>query len=231
MTSDAGPAAHLKRVSEDETRAVQVVDLAVGNIGSVMNMLSRLGARPTALSCAPSNQSSAPIVLPGVGHFTQAVKAIDAHGWRDWLSEAFERSVAILGVCLGAQLMCESSEEGEGSGLAWIPTVVRRFPRHDPTGQPIRVPHIGWQPFTPPNTCLPFSPVHGRMYYAHSYLIEPCQDPAFCPYQSSYAGVQFASIVCARRAMGVQFHPERSHRHGMDFLRRWLHWSRTQEPS
>jgi len=202
-----------------------VVDLGVGNIGSVLKMLTRIGARPEVLAAPPRALGESPIVLPGVGHFSRAADALDTGGWRSWLDTAHAKNLPVLGVCLGAQLMCQSSEEGPGSGLGWVPAAVRRFPKLSTDGKALRVPHMGWQPFTPPPSCLPFVCEPGRMYYAHSFYIEPSADGTCYPFQSAYGGVRFGSVVRARRSVGVQFHPEKSHRHGMAFLRSWLDWA------
>jgi glutamine amidotransferase len=212
-------------VSAVSTPALRVVDLGVGNIGSVLKMLTRIGARSEVLAWPPDLPSDAPIVLPGVGHFSRAADALAISGWKSWLDAAYFEDIPILGICLGAQLMCMSSEEGPGSGLGWVPARVRRFPSHNSEGALLRVPHMGWQPFTPPPTCFPFVCEPGRMYYAHSFYIEPSADGNCYPYQSAYCGVRFGSVVRARRAVGVQFHPEKSHRHGMAFLRNWLDWA------
>jgi glutamine amidotransferase len=211
-------------------RNATVVDLGIGNIGSVLKMLTRIGARAEVLASPAGARSGAPIVLPGVGHFSRAADALQTGGWRSWLEAAHNSNVPILGICLGAQLMCQSSEEGPGSGLGWVPATVRRFPKLSTDGKALRVPHMGWQPFTPPPSCLPFVCEPGRMYYAHSFYIETSVDSTCYPYQSEYGGIRFGSVVRERRAVGVQFHPEKSHRHGIAFLRSWLDWASREGP-
>ena len=204
---------------------LNLIDLNIGNIGSVMKMLTRIGASPTVCNLPNDIDECVPIVIPGVGHFSKAVQSLDAGRWRERLSELHTSNRPILGICLGAQLFCQSSEEGPGAGLGWIPTTVLRFPATDSNGGLLRVPHMCWQNFTPPDGCFPFSVPTGRMYYAQSYYIKPTIAPEFAPYQSTYGDIQFAAAVRSRNAIGMQFHPEKSHRYGMALLRSWLDWA------
>ena len=204
---------------------LNLIDLNIGNIGSVMKMLTRIGARPIICKSSNDIDERAPIVIPGVGHFTKAAQSLDAGRWRERLSELHTSNRPILGICLGAQLFCQSSEEGPGAGLGWIPTTVLRFPATDSNGGLLRVPHMCWQNFTPPDGCFPFSVPTGRMYYAQSFYIKPTIAPEFAPYQSTYGDIQFAAAVRSRNAIGMQFHPEKSHRYGMALLRSWLDWA------
>jgi glutamine amidotransferase len=204
---------------------VHVIDLDTGNVGSVLKMLYRIGARPKV--CASPNDIDGlnPIVIPGVGHFSKAARSLNTGQWRGLLNELHIAQRPILGICLGAQILCQCSEEGPGAGLGWIPTKVRRFPVADFEGTPLKVPHMSWQSFTPPNGCFPFEIPPGRMYYAQSYYIEPTYAPEYSPYQSYYGDIQYAAAVRSLNAIGVQFHPEKSHRYGMNFLRSWLKWA------
>ena len=204
---------------------LNLIDLNIGNIGSVMKMLTRIGACPTVCKSPNDIDKRVPILIPGVGHFSKAVQSLDAGRWRERLDELHTSNRPILGICLGAQLFCQSSEEGPGAGLGWIPTTVLRFPATDSNGGLLRVPHMCWQNFTPPDGCFPFSVPTGRMYYAQSYYIKPTIAPEFAPYQSTYGDIQFAAAVRSRNAIGMQFHPEKSHRYGMALLRSWLDWA------
>jgi glutamine amidotransferase len=206
--------------------AVHIVDFEAGNIGSVCRMVKRLGFRPEIVSeASQQTEKSLPIVMPGVGHFSRATQALDRKNLRGWLQDCFAGGVPILGICLGAQLFCEQSEEGQGSGLAWVEATVRRFRGEDGAGRPLKVPQMGWREFAPPEGCLPFGVPAGRMYFAHSYFIEAGLNPEVFPCQANYGSVRFTTVVRAGRALGVQFHPEKSHRHGIAFLKAWLDWA------
>lgn len=210
------------------THAVEVIDLETGNIGSVLNMLARIGCKARIVKRADELEMRDPVLLPGVGHFTQAAEALDRSQLRPKLDALHERDWPVLGICLGAQLMCKASEEGAGTGLGWMPTTVRRFPSVDQAGRPLRVPHMEWQPFAPPDGCLPFNMDPGRVYFAHSFFIdpEPLGDASVC--ESEFGGVRFTSVARRRRAIGAQFHPEKSHRHGMAFLSSWVRWAHAE---
>lgn len=218
MTIDARPA----------PQTIEVVDLETGNIGSVLNMLVRIGCAPRLAKRPGELEGRHPVLLPGVGHFSKAADALDRSGIRARLDEIRSRDWPVLGICLGAQVMCLSSEEGAGTGLGWMPTTVRRFPTSDAQGRPIRVPHMEWQPFAPPDGCLPFDLPPGRVYFAHSYYIDPdpLGDSSSC--ESEFGGVRFTSVARRGRAIGAQFHPEKSHRHGMAFLSSWVKWARRE---
>ncbi len=209
-------------------QAVEVIDLDTGNIGSVLNMLARIGCLPRVVRAPSELQGCHPVLLPGVGHFSRAATGLESSGLRPSLDALRARDWPVLGICLGAQLMCRSSEEGPGEGLGWLPTAVRRFPAAGTDGRPLRVPHMEWQPFAPPDGCLPFQVPPGRVYFAHSYYIDPdpLGDASAC--ESEFGGIRFTSVARRGRAIGAQFHPEKSHRHGMAFLSNWLRWAQAE---
>jgi len=211
-------------MERNSTNRPLVVDLGCGNIGSVVRMLTLVGASPEVIDAPPGFLVDVPVILPGVGNFTHAARSLSGP-WRTWLNRLHGVDTPILGICLGAQLMCTSSEEGGGEGLGWVDTRVCRFPGLDSRGNALRVPHMGWEPFSPPSGCLPFAAPSGRMYYAHSYFMAPPENAAQAPYQFEYGGLRFAAVIRSRQAIGVQFHPEKSHRHGMEFLRSWMTWA------
>ena len=207
---------------------VEVIDLETGNIGSVLKMLSRIGADPVVVREPGGLAGRHPVLLPGVGHFSKAAESLEARSMRSRLDSLHESGWPILGICLGAQLLCRESEEGPGRGLGWIPTVVRRFPPLDTAGLPLRVPHMGWQPFSPPDGTLPFSVPAGRMYFAHSFFVDPAPLAGESLCESSWGGIRFTSVSRSHNAMGAQFHPEKSHHFGMAFLANWIAWATAQ---
>ena len=213
--------------SQPAPARINVVDLQTGNIGSVIKMLNRIGADPKVVQSANELEPGVPVIFPGVGHYTQASSALDASGLREPLDDAFRSGRPFLGICLGAQLMGTGSEEGAGQGLGWLPTRVRRFPPQDTSGRPLRVPHMAWQPFAPAPGALPFDVPPGRMYFAHSYYIDPTPLGSEVACASEFGGVRFVSVARVGNAVGAQFHPEKSHIFGMSFLRGWIGWATT----
>jgi len=206
-------------------RPLEVVDLETGNIGSVLKMLVRIGVAPRVVRAASEVSGEVPVVLPGVGHFSRAAAALDASGMRRRLGELHAANLPFLGICLGAQLMALRSEEGSGEGLGWLGTEIRRFPDVGTDGSRLRVPHMAWQPFRPPDGALPFAVPPGRMYFAHSYFIDPAPIPGQSLCESEFGGVRFCSVARSRHAIGAQFHPEKSHRFGMGFFSGWVEWA------
>lgn len=208
--------------------AVTIIDLGAANIGSVSRMLSAAGARPNCVRSAAA-VGAHPIILPGVGHFSAGARAIDDQGLRPKLLEHHLAARPILGICLGAQLLCQRSEEGDGAGLGIVPASVHRFPRATTQGAPLAVPNVGWRAFSPPPEVLPFQVQPGRMYFTHSYYMS-ASEPGCTPCTAEYGGHRFATVVASGNSLGVQFHPEKSHRYGISFLAAWLRWASSIAP-
>ncbi len=184
---------------------VAILDYTVGNIGSLISALRRLGAE-AYVSKGEGLDAADAVVLPGVGTFSVASKLASA-------VRRYVGSKPMLGICLGMQLFFESSEEGEGPGLALFPGRVVKIEAE-------RVPHIGWELTAATGTCdLAES---GYFYYLHSYGVEA----KGAPYEAAYINLRrrYVAAVCdqGKGIYGVQFHPERSGRRGLEVLRRFL---------
>jgi len=197
-----------------------VVDYGMGNVGSILNMFRRIGCDAAASSDAQRIASADRLVLPGVGAFDHAMRRLRSLGLVDPLCQkALVERVPVLGICLGLQLFTRRSEEGDAPGLGWIAAETKRFAF--PLGLPrLQVPHMGWNFVRPrqgdtlfAGTTVPYP----RFYFVHSYHVvcECCDDiSAWCTY-----GYDFACAVHRGNIMGVQFHPEKSHRFGLELLR------------
>ena len=198
---------------------VTIVDCGIGNVKSVLRMFEwvEVGAEIAATPDAAADCNR--LVLPGVGAFDAGMAALNA-GWREVLDHvALERQAPVLGICLGMQLLCRRSEEGEKDGLGWIEADVKRL---DTGGDPrLKIPHMGWAEVRAvrANPLIPGDEGEQRFYHVHSYRAV-CDDPADVIATVDY-GTQFTTALSRGNIFGVQFHPEKSHRFGMALMRRF----------
>jgi imidazole glycerol-phosphate synthase subunit HisH len=204
--------------------AVTVVNYGMGNIWSVRNALSFVGAN-VVLSADPDEIARAEcLILPGVGVFGTAMRRLESLGIRAAMDEAvLRRGIPFLGICIGMQLLASGSEESENvPGLGWIPGRVLRV-----RGEQLRVPHMGFSAahLVGPSSEL-FENIGGEsdFYFVHSYHFEPT-DPAHVVATTDY-GRPFVSVVRKDNILGAQFHPEKSQSNGMQFLANFIGWSR-----
>lgn len=204
---------------------VTIVDYQAGNIGSIGNMFKKLGV-PTVVTSDRAVVAKAQfLVLPGVGAFDYGMTKLRELGLIDVLrSKAVEEKVPVLGICLGAQLMCNKSEEGKLEGLAWVDAEVKKFSTTC-DGVRYRVPHMGWEHVTKVKNSklLAGLPDPSRFYFVHSYYIE-CHNPDDVVLSNRY-GVSFTSGFERDNIIGVQFHPEKSHNFGKQLLKNFLEYN------
>jgi glutamine amidotransferase len=194
---------------------IAIINYGVGNLGSVRNMLKRVGLEAEITSDPAQVAEAEKIILPGVGAFDYAMERLDASGLRDVLDrKALEERVPVLGICLGMQMLTNGSEEGRRPGLGWIPARATRFP----TDGGLKVPHMGWNLVSRPR---PSALTEGfeddtRFYFVHSYAVAVEQEGDSilkCRY-----GVSFDAAINRGNIYGAQFHPEKSHRFGKRLL-------------
>jgi len=190
---------------------VAVVDLGLGNLGSVLQALRRAGGQPE-LVADPATIAQAPrVVLPGVAAFGLGMER--AAPFRSALQQALARGAPVLGICLGMQLLFEEGEEdGLRPGLGLLPGRVTRLPAG------VQVPHIGWQKLEPTGES-PLRP-GGWAYFAHSYRCEA--PPEVVHAVAEHGPVRIAAVVGRGTLFGVQYHPEKSAQDGEALLRRFL---------
>jgi glutamine amidotransferase len=200
-------------------KIIVIIDYGLGNLGSMANMLKKASARAMISSDPAVIAQADKLILPGVGAFDTGMKNLEAHGLIPLLNaQVQEEKVPILGVCLGMQLLSRRSEEGQLTGLGWLNAETIRF-KFDYTNANIKIPHMGWNRVT---VCQPHSLFSGleaenRFYFLHSYHVV-CSDPDNVLAQTTY-GFDFISAVVKDNIMGVQFHPEKSHKFGMRLLK------------
>ena len=200
---------------------VVIPNLGIGNIASITNMVRHCGFTVRVAETPSELLGTDRMILAGVGAYDAATKAIEEGGWRDSLYYyAMTQAKPILGVCLGMQLLCRSSEEGIYPGLGWFDADVQRFRLGDDSK--LKVPHMGWSEVrvVRDNPLIPDDGHNRRFYFAHSYHIQ-CDSDADIAGTASH-GYEFAAVIHHGNLMGVQFHPEKSHRFGMELLGRFM---------
>lgn len=198
---------------------IVIVDYGVGNLSSVVNMLRKAGGDVTVSRDSGEILAADKLLLPGVGHFDHGMKMLNASGLREALDRfALELRRPVLGICLGAQILGQCSEEGEAPGLGWIDMGCYRF--EDMPG--IRVPHMGWNQIVSkkPSPLLDQMAEDARFYFVHSYrMVCECADDVLA---TATHGIEFVSAVQRANIMGTQFHPEKSLRHGLALMRSFV---------
>lgn len=193
-----------------------IVDYGVGNIASIANMLKKAGRAAILSRDHAVIRSAARLILPGVGAFDHAAAQLSATGIDDVIRERAANGVPILGVCLGMQLLLDGSDEGSLSGLGLVPGVSHRFPS-EVDGERLRVPHMGWNSVRRKTaTPLPNVQTDDRFYFVHSFYVKPDSNEHVIGITKH--GIEFASMIRKDNVIGVQFHPEKSHRYGLKLL-------------
>jgi glutamine amidotransferase len=197
---------------------IVIVDYGMGNLASVANMFRKGGAQPTISSDPTAIAAATKLVLPGVGAFGKGMEHLRERGLIEPLNDAvLNRRVPVIGLCLGMQLMTRHSEEGQTAGLGWIDAETVRF-RFDPPSS-LKVPHMGWNHMRLLRDIPLVSGLddESRFYFVHSYYVN-CANPGDTLGVTTY-GREFTSAISRENIMGVQFHPEKSHKFGLQLLR------------
>jgi glutamine amidotransferase len=196
---------------------ITIINYGLGNLGSVQNMLKRIGAPCKITSDLKEIEDAQKILLPGVGAFDSAIQKIDELNLRSVLvHKAKVDKIPFLGICLGMQLLTRGSEEGVLNGLDLVPAKTIKF-NFDNT-QNLKIPHMGWN-YVKVNTQSKltegFTPEH-RFYFVHSYKVV-CDDNTNSILKTNYGG-DFDGAIQNENVYGTQFHPEKSHKYGMHLL-------------
>ncbi|SFF68847.1 glutamine amidotransferase [Halobacillus alkaliphilus] len=198
---------------------IGIIDYGMGNLFSVSKALERLkvpyifGERPAEIENCDG------YILPGVGAFPDAMKALEEHGFIPFIKEKVKAGVPIYGICLGMQLLFEASEEGgETEGLGLFPGKIVRFPGVNEQGKSYKVPHMGWNKM---NLLQPEEPLlsdvkEDYVYFVHSFVVQT-SDPSIL-YATADYHLEVPAIVGRNNLVASQFHPEKSGRAGMQLL-------------
>ncbi len=196
---------------------IAIIDYGMGNIASILNMFKRIGNREVILTKdADQIEKADKLLLPGVGAFDNGMRNLYQSGLIPVLNKrVLNDKIPVLGICLGMQLLTRSSEEGVEKGLGWIAADTLKF--SFPDNPELKVPHMGWNYITVKRKS-PLINTDGRkkFYFVNSYYVK-CDNPqdvlATCDY-----GFEFTCMVQNNNIFGAQFHPEKSHKFGMELF-------------
>lgn len=194
---------------------IVIVDYGVGNLASIRNMLRKAGAEVVISSDEAVIRSAEKLILPGVGAFDTCAEKLQQSGLISVLNErVLVEKTPVLGVCVGMQLLTEGSEEGVLPGLGWIRGRVVKF-RQEVLPADCKIPHMGWADVTPNKASRLFRDMHEepRFYFVHSYYPELTHPEDILV--TAVHGSPFTAGMEHENIMGVQFHPEKSHKFGL----------------
>jgi glutamine amidotransferase len=201
---------------------VVIIDYGMGNVNSIANMIKKVGGKSTITSDINQIGDAAKLILPGVGAFDNGMKNLKEMGLIPILNKKVEEQAPILGICLGMQLLTKSSEEGQSPGLGWIDAETHRF-NFEQNDSQLKIPHMGWNMVIPQDQVDLFRDFEDfpRFYFVHSYHV-------VCKNKKEVLGVTthgygFTCSVRKDNIFGTQFHPEKSHRFGMQLMKNYLY--------
>ncbi len=195
---------------------ITIIDYEMGNLGSIQNMFKYIGVESKIESDPDKIKHAAKILLPGVGSFDTAMRKIAEKGLLEVLNEkALKEQIPVLGICLGMQLLTDSSEEGTANGLGWIQAKTLSFKNR--IDKKYKIPHMGWNIIKKPRESELTQGFDNftetRFYFVHSYFVQ-VEDEKNSILKTNY-GIEFDSAIQKNNIYGAQFHPEKSHKFGM----------------
>jgi glutamine amidotransferase len=198
---------------------ISIIDYGVGNISAFLNLFKREAIPARRVTVSSELENCEKIILPGVGSYDHAISKFNDSGMKGAVEKlVFQNKIPLLGICVGMQMLANSSSEGNLPGLGWVPGVVKRF---DPMTIPFptKFPHMGWNKVEPARENKLFRNLEkdSEFYFLHSYYFE-CLDESTILGLSNY-GLKFASVINKDNIYGIQCHPEKSHTAGIQFLK------------
>jgi glutamine amidotransferase len=200
---------------------ITIIDYKTGNLGSIQNILKKIGESSVVTSDIKAVEKATKIILPGVGSFDTGMRNLMELDLINVLNEkVLNEKVPVLGICLGMQLFSEQSEEGILPGLSWIKGEVLKFEIKDTTEY--KIPHMGWNFVIKRKESKLFKDMIAdpRFYFVHSYYLKVYSDADILT-TTEYES-EFTSAIERENIMGVQFHPEKSHKYGIKLLRNFV---------
>jgi imidazole glycerol-phosphate synthase subunit HisH len=200
---------------------ITIIDYKTGNLGSIQNILKRIGEDSVVTSDYDEIARATKLILPGVGAFDTGMRNLTRLNLIDILNKkVIEEKIPVLGICLGMQLLSKNSEEGSLPGLGWIDASTVRFKFKDSTEY--KIPHMGWNFIRQHKAGKLFDNMYpdSRFYFVHSYFFR-ANEPEDVLTSTTYE-IEFTSAIERGNILGVQFHPEKSHKFGMKLLRNFV---------
>ena len=201
---------------------IGIINYGMGNLGSIYNMLKKIRAEAMISSDPSKLGQTSKLILPGVGAFDNGIRNLEQMGLVPFLNEmVLKKKTPILGICLGMQLFAKKSEEGDLPGLGWIDAEAVRFEPED-SKQKLLVPHMGWNLIEIAKEHKLFDKMFEmvKFYFVHSYHVQ-CNDPDDI-LATAYHGRYFSAAIAKENLIGVQFHPEKSHKFGMKLMKNFV---------
>lgn len=197
---------------------IVVIDYGMGNLGSIANMIKKVGHKCIITSDLDVIKNATKLILPGVGSFDNGIRNLAEFGMIEVLNQkVLVEKIPILGICLGMQLMTKSSEEGTLAGLGWINAQTKKF-----VSDSLKIPHMGWNIIKHEKESKLFNELNTekRFYFVHSYCVS-CNQKLDILTNTNYIQ-DFVSSFEKENIIGVQFHPEKSHKFGMNLIKNFV---------
>lgn len=200
---------------------ITIIDYGAGNLGSIKNMIRKIGFDAKISSKVEDILDANKLILPGVGSFNFGMEQLNKSGLIDALNvKVLEEKTPIMGICLGVQLFTNQSEEGDLKGLSWFDAETVKFNFND--SNKLKIPHMGWNEIIKKKDSKLLQDINldSRFYFVHSYHLK-CKDQNDSLLETNY-GYNFVSAIEKKNIVGVQFHPEKSHKFGMKILNNFI---------
>jgi imidazole glycerol-phosphate synthase subunit HisH len=200
---------------------ITIIDYKTGNLGSIQNILKKIGVESIVTSDKSEISKATKLIFPGVGAFDTGMKNLAHLDIVDILNEkVLKEKIPVLGICLGMQLMSNKSDEGQLPGLGWIDAEVVRFNFKDTISY--KIPHMGWNFVNQEKESCLLKEMYddARFYFVHSYYFKANDEKDILT--STHYEIKFTSSVEKGNILGVQFHPEKSHKFGMKLLKNFI---------
>ena len=201
-----------------------IIDCGMGNTGSIVNMLKEIGVEACLSAKYEEIKQADKLILPGVGAFDKAITNLQNLSIVSLLEQkVMEQKTPILGICLGLQLFTKRSEEGKLPGLGWVDAEVKKF-QFETSQSNLKIPHMGWNQIKIKKESLLLKDLeeNSRFYFAHSYHLV-CNNPED-ELTGTMHGYCFSSSIQNNNILGVQFHPEKSHKFGLQLLTNFVRY-------